>query len=423
VLGQDDLFTGWKVELASVLTDFKGGFSLRFALQHPEWVTIAAAHYKAELFVVPGGKYSLQLELKKGESFSFYDPQPLIIKVHNANDNGLSEAIASVNMLYNIFVVEHFNALYRKQQSRLIDSLRIAMEKLAPKAPNQFFNEYVFYKLASLEPVVRKLEPAQVYDKFFKSRPILLHQPEYVALLRETFKNYLLQSRLWTLQEYAEAFSKGWKAFELLLMRNDILAANKAFREIVALLHLAENYRHPLHQPNELKNLLNGLSASSKIPDHIRIANNIIRRASWLSTGTAAPVFSLRNESGNLLEVNEQSNAMLLIFVGPDCSYCDFELLQLREIHSRVGMWYTFVTISLPESYQHYRNIHWRNKLEWQVYSLGYNYQLLDALGVSVLPHFAIYMPKARVGMIPAPPTDQHLEAHLLRLAQQFAKP
>lgn len=423
VLVHDDLLSSWKVELASASSDFKGSFALHFSLKHPAWVTLAAAQYKTELFVVPGGKYSLKLELKKGENFSFYDPQPLTIKTISAEDNGLSEAVEAVNVVYNAFVVEHFNALYRMQQSKLIDTLRAVMDKLAPKFKSQFFADFVFYKVATLEPVVRNLVPTQVYERFFRGRPILTHQPEYVSLLRETFKNHLLNSRFWTQQEYLEAVTKGWNSFEALLMRDNIMAEDKAFREVVALLHFAANYNHPLHRQDALQGLLAGLAASTKIPEHKRIADNITRMAVWLLPGTSVPEFSLRDETGKVIAFDGQSRAMLLIFVGPECSYCDFELQQLREIHARIAHQFSFITVSLPESQQHYRNIHRRNKLDWPVYSLGHNYQLLDMLDVRVFPHLAVTLPGLRAGMIPAPPTDQRLEAHLTRIARQFEKP
>lgn len=423
VLVHDDLLSGRKVELATATSDFKGSFALRFSLMQPAWITLAAAQYKSELFVVPGGKYSLKLELKKAENISYYDPQPLTIKTLSASDNGLSEAVEAINVVYNAFVVEHFNALYRMQQSKLIDTLRAVMDKLAPKVKSQFFADFTFYKAATLEPVVRNLGPIQVYERFFKGRPILTHQPEYIALLRETFKDHLLNSRMWTQQEYAEAVSKGWKPFEALLMRDRIMAEDKAFREVVALLHFAVNYNHPLHRQGAVQGLLTGLAASTKIPEHARIADNINHMANWLLPGTTVPHFTLRDETGKAIAFDEQSRPMLLIFVGPECSYCEFELQQLREIHARSGHQFAFITVSLPESHQHYRNIHRRNKLDWPVYSLGHNYQLLEMLDVRVFPHLAITLPGLKVGMIPAPPTDQRLEAHLARIARQFEKP
>ena len=423
VLFQDDLISGRERQLASASSDFKGSFTLRFEMPYPGWISLGAAQYRTELFVVPGGKYSLQLEIKKGESTAFFDPQPLTVKTIKADDGNLSDAISSVNLLYNAFVMEHFNALYRMQQARLIDTLRSEIQKIVRNTGNQFLKDYTFYKVASLEPVVRQLRPAQVYDRFFRNRPVLANQPEYVSLLRETFKNYLIQSRIWTQQEYDEALTGGWKTFERLLLRDAILAENAGFRELVVLIHFAENFTNPLHRKGAPQRVLNELASATRNPDHARIARNIIIRAEWLMQGTNSPHFTFNDESGKPVKADENSTAMLLIIVGPDCRYCDFELQQLRDIHGRIGSQYLFVTISLPESYQYYRNLHRRNKLDWPVVSLGHNYPLLDALEAKVLPFLAIYLPGAKAGMIPAPPTDQHLEGHLQRLAKQFAKP
>ncbi len=422
VLEDDDLISGLEVQRASTATDFTGCFTLRFEKSYPGWITIAAAHYRTELFVVPGGKYTLQLELKKPENTSFFDPQPLNIKAIKADDGGISDAIASINLIYNAFVVEHFNAIYRLRQAGLIDTLSARFNKVLSKNNNRFLKDYAFYKVASLEPVVRQLRPAQVYDRFFRNRPVLPNQPEYISLMRETFKNYLLQSNAWTQQEYADAVSGGWKIFERLLMRDATLADNQGFRELLTLIHFAGNFNNPMHSREAVNRLLSQLELASRIPDHQRIARNIIIKAAWLTNGTDAPKFSLSDESGNLIKADESSPAMLLIFVGPDCRNCDNELQQLREIHGRIGNKYAFVTISLTESYKYYRNFHRRNKLDWPVVNLGYNYQLLDKLEAKVLPHMAVYLPGAKAGMIPAPTTDQHLEGHLQRLLKQFEK-
>lgn len=423
VIAYDDLISGWQTSLTATTADFKGSFSLRFNVPQPGWVIIAAAQYRTELFVAPGGSYTIQLEMKKNIGTAFYDPHPLTIKILDAHDNGLTEAISSVNVAFNAFLVENFNALYRLQQTRLLDSLKTMVRKNEPKISNHFFNEYTFYKLASIEPVVRKLGPNQVYDRFFRGRPVLYYQPEYVALLRETFKHHLLQSRLWSEKEYAEALSKGWKAFEKLLMRDAILAESRPFRELFVLMHLADNFHHPLHRQIDLERLLKGLSSTTQVPDYARIANNIIRKALWLQPGTKAPVFSLNNETGHMLTVDEHSPATLFVIVGPECSSCEYELLQLREIHGKMGGQYSFVTISMPESFHYYRNFHRRNKLDWPVYNLGHQYQLLDALDHRVMPHLVLYLPGAKVGMIPAPSSDQRLENHLQRLAKQLTKP
>ncbi|HMM10638.1 MAG TPA: hypothetical protein PKE03_00895 [Bacteroidales bacterium] len=420
VLVYDDLISGWQVELASTTSDFKGSFALRFSLRQPAWITLAVAQYRADLFAVPGGKYMVQTEMKRGESAAFYDPPPLSVKTLSAADGGLSDAIAMANVVYNAFVVEHFNALYRLQQTKLIDTLRQVLRRTIPDVDHQYFKDYVFYKVASLEPAVRKLSPSLVYERFFKNRPVLADQPEYVSLLRETFKNYLIQHKLWTQQEYAEALTKGWKAFDKLLQRDTMLAENRAFRELLVLIHFAEHFHHPLHRSADLSRLLSTIAATSPVPEHARIAANIIRKAERLLPGSYAPRLLLRDESGTTLEINESAPAMLLIFVGPDCRYCEYELLQLREIHGRMGRQFKFVTISLHESRQHYRSIHQRNKLDWPVFSLGSDYRLLDAYDAKVFPHYVILMPGAKIGMVPAPPTDQRLEQHLQRLARQL---
>ncbi|MBK9291236.1 MAG: redoxin domain-containing protein [Bacteroidetes bacterium] len=423
VLAPDDLISGRQKEIAASGSDFKGSFMLDFDLPAPGWVTIAAAHYKTEMFVSPGGKYRVQLELRKAEAASFYDPQPLSVKLLSADDGGLAEAIAAANVAYNAFVVEHFNALYRLQQGRLIDSLRTVMRRLSPKQANPFFDDYVFYKVASVEQVVRKIGPAQVYERYFAKKPVLSSQPEYVALLNETFKNHLIQNRLWSNQEYVEAAAKGWKAFDDLIRRDPLLAARTEFRELVVLVHFVNNFNNPLHTGRSAEKILSELASATSTPQHARIAKNIVFMAKWLATGTDAPQFRLQTEGGRELVADQGSPAMLLILVGPECKYCEFELQQLRELHQRLGNQYKFITISLPESFQHYRNFHRRNKLDWEVYNLGHNYSLLDALDVRVFPHLSVYLPGAKVGMIPAPTTDQRLEGHLQRLARQFVNP
>ena len=79
------------------------------------------------------------------------------------------------------------------------------------------------------------------------------------------------------------------------LLKNDQLLKNDTLRELVVLKSLYDIYFVPHYKKEKVKQMVDQLLASTTIPEHKTIAQDILRNITNMRVGQPAPIFSLPN--------------------------------------------------------------------------------------------------------------------------------
>lgn len=417
---QADMISGLDRIVGQSKTDFKGSFELRFELDDIQMVEIAIGLSRATFVAVPGAVYDIQFTMSKAIRLSYFDAQPLQMKVVKATDGGVHEQIERINIIYNAFVMEHFNALYRLGRVALLDSLNITLDKALTKAPHPFVQKYRDYKLASLAPLVRKLDLRRVYEINFKGKDILYLNPEYMSLFKEFFSAILVNNRTVSFDQFIRAVGEGYAATDQLLQKDPLLSENRQFRELGMLKLLRDHYFHPAFGPNTVNKLLKSIAATSPYSQHQQIAANIISKQDHLAFNSAAPAFELIDYEGKKWSQKTDRKGALIVFVREDCKVCDKELMEIRALHEKQKEFFQFITISTKEGFEYYRRFFATNRIDWPLLNLGEQLFLLEDYNIKVFPDYVLLLPDGRVAMAPAPSVDRNLEHHMNRLKRNF---
>lgn len=404
--------------VASSKSDFKGNFELEFETNEITFVKLAFGIYQQELLIKPGASYHIQLSLQSSEHRSFYDTSPLEIKILEAKDGGLSNTIELINLSYNTFVVEHFQSLHRLGRMAYLDTLQLIVQNQLTGNNDAYVKNFANYKMASLEPLVKKMTIRQVYERFFQDKPIQYNNPEYMALFENFFSSYFLESSVIGSVKLLEAIALGDQPLLELIAQDPLIGQHKVFGELVLLYHLQGLYFHPSLPPKAVENRLKFIALNSQIKLHQTIAQNIIIKRNHLAFGTEAPMIRLHDINGEIYSPNLEEKLIVLNFLKDYCPLCEHELIGLQNITGKYGEQIQIVSIATKESFQHYSKLFRSNRYQWKLLNLEQNYSLLDAYNIRIFPENIILLKKGKIGMAPAPIQEESLENHLRRLLE-----
>ncbi|MDP3444133.1 MAG: redoxin domain-containing protein, partial [Ignavibacteria bacterium] len=386
------------------------------------YVQIAIGLHRAEFLLKPGSTYVVELSVQHYEYTSYYDAEALEIKVLESTDGGLSIQANDVNFKYNAFVMKHFNDLYRFQRVALFDTLQNLVNASISNPADPYITSYAAYKLASLDAVLRKLTAQQMYDRYFKDKPALYSNPEYIGLLKETFEGYISDNKRFTFEGLVISMLDGKKSFDDYISVDPILQKDQRFRELLELFYFKNNYYNASIPSGLIIQMLQDFSKSANFAEHRTIAANILAKHQQLAYNTLAPQFNLADGQGKRYSLSDFNQLLLISFVRKDCKVCELRLLELKNIYELYKLDYQFVTIVDKEAFPYYQRLFRQNKIDWPLLNLGENIELLEAYQVKAFPELILLLPGGKIGMAPAPPVDQNLEYHMNRLRSQQKK-
>lgn len=423
VIVKSDLISNLERTIAQTTTDFKGSFTLSFPLQDITYAEIAVGLDRVEFLLQPGGKYTIELSIKKTDQQAYFDEQALNLKLIKAVDGGVSEQIENINFIYNTFIIKHFNDLYRLRRISFLDTLAQEMAKVVNNTADPFVKEYLHYKMASLDPVVRKMTLQQMYKRYFENKAIPYNNPEYMTLFRELFAGYLLDNRLLSLDGFVQATAEGLPQLLQFVEADSMLKSDSRFKELWILMQLNDLFYHPAFPVGSILKVLRSLNQQSHYNEHQMIASNIIEKKQHLAYGFPAPDFNLTNVQKQKVRLSDFKGFTLISFVNDNCIACEKEVRELKRLYEIYGKNFQFVTISTKEAFDSSVRFFNDNNIEWPLLDLGDDIFLLEAYNVKVFPELILLIPDARIGMAPAPPVDQNLEYHMNRIEKMKNSP
>ncbi len=414
----DDLISFHENTLAIAMTDNKGNFELAAANGTSRQLTLAMGLDRAQLFVKPGAEYHLHIpQQEQDPNQSFFEKESLHYEIIFSNDMGFSDGISEVNLVYNTFLLQYFNTVGRRFRTDLIDSLRMEIAGRTKHINDTFLNQYIDYKIATLEMASRSKSQASILTEYFTGKPVLYHNIEYMGLFADIFRHAFAGLRSVSLADQAAAFERGLLATDSLLSTDSRLASDIRLRELAMLLNLNELLSSRVFPGKTIENLLTAIADESRFEEHRKIAANILKQNLRLAFGTEAPVFRLNTSDGTIIDLRDFADKpILLSFVRNNCLVCENDLLDLQNIWALFQDRYHFLTIATAEAFDDMVLFFGDNGFTWPLVNLGQHILLLEAYNVRTFPEYIILLKNGRVGMAPAPGPERHLEHHLRRL-------
>ena len=419
-----DQFSHLKKTIAETTTDEDGNFSLSLDYPKTNYAFLSVELLEGEFYLVPNSGFTFNVFPDTAHKGSVYDQLPLQFDI-NADDGGLNDSLASFNVLYNNFVMNHFNDIYRSRDLSIINQLRKSVEDKFGGYNNSYFNTYVKYALAQLEWVSKKKSTKAIVAEYFARKPIFYNNIQYTDFFKEIFKEYFVSSF------YASDFDSlvnavyqgSFKRMDNILSRDTLLGADRELRELVLMQALSRFYHNPDFSDKGIIQILEQMKSSSKIPLHREIAGNFIAKLTHLERGTPAPDFNLPVSSGKSYSPNDFKGAVTIFdFMKSDCKVCLSHLDFLKDMASRMGNKIRIVILAYGDHPEKIAFLLKQRDLDWTVLYVGKRIDVLQAYGVKIFPTYIILNPDATIGLAPASMADENLENEVKRALNDAKK-
>lgn len=406
-----DLLTGTEKNLGKVKVDSNGRFMLATQLEKTVLAKISIDFHAAEFFIEPGKKYELSINPYKYDDVKelnpFINATSLQFKFNNMPASDINYVLAEFDGIYNAFLVENFNALYRDHNRTLLDTLRNRITQAIGSPSGEYEKIYMEYKLANVIQLTQAMNQAMIGHTYFTGRPVLSDHVEYMDFFNSYFTRYMTAtSRILKKNDYHALLSAGDPYVNLMkALSADSILKPERLRELVLMKGLMEMYPSSQADQKYIIGVLEQITKSSKEQENRLIAGNIIGSLTKLQPGSPAPTWVLRNRdnTANVRLDSLRGKVVVLNFFTTYCTGCCNEMDLLHAMSEKYKGKVVFISVS--SEYYWIRmlyHINLKKDWDWTFCHIGDQIDVLKDYDVRSLPLFVIIDRKGNIFRYPA---------------------
>lgn len=414
----DDMLTGEKTAVYETKSDKNGNFVIETEIDEIMPAQIAVGIEYVDIILKPSSEYEVEVTIpQQDENASYFERQPPMLKMINSTDDGLYLQYYKAESLIDNFVLEHFNQLYRRRQKSLLDSIDVVIKKELVTIKDDFVRDYVRYRKANIQMVVDGDDAKNVKNQYFNNQEILYLQPAYMNLFHEIFSDYLV-SWQFAPSDLQSAIRQGYDRFMTYVKSKDVfLSDNKELAELVVAWNLKRMFYELPDERKYILNCLNAVGQNTKVTENKEVVENIVKQIERLSFNTDAPQFSLKDADGNIVNLSDyKENMIVLQFVNRVSPMTDYQFQELNNISQYWPADIKIITIATDDSFDDFNKMIEEKSYKWDLLNLGDDILLLEKYQIKTFPDYIIIMPQNKIGMAPASTPDQYLDYHLKRI-------
>jgi thiol-disulfide isomerase/thioredoxin len=417
-----DYITGTEKNLGRVKVDTTGKFRIEVPVEKTSLIRISIDFHTAEFFSEPGKKYELIVEPYKYDDVKelnpFINSSSLQFRFANIPENDINYVLAEFDGIYNAFLIENFNALYRDHVRSLVDTLRNRVRAAVGEPKDEYIRNYMDYKMANVILLTQSLSQTQIGFRYFTTKPVLQGNVEYMDFFNTYFTKYMFAtSRILKKNDY-HALLSGSDPYSALMkaLGADTLLKPEALREMVLIKGLYEMYPNQPDDQPAIISVLRAIEKNSKDPENRIIARNAARSLTHLQTGTPAPswVFRNRDNTAYVRMDSLRGKVIVLNFFTTYCTGCCNEMDLLHDMSEKYKGRVVFVSVS--SEYYWIRmlyHINLKKNWDWTFCHIGDQIEMLREYDVRTLPLFVIIDRKGNIFRYPADYPSNGLEKQI----------
>lgn len=413
-----DLLTRLDSVLATDTVDKNGNFRLECNNDDITYAFIDVEFQRAEIYLEPGRELKLEINFDPEQRQSLYfDRQPLEYAVTDALPSDLNSSIMEINRVYNDFILEYFNKIYRSRKKQLIDTLRLKM-KNANGSATEYAANYINYKLASLEQAARIVSREALANKYLEGEELLYGNVEYMYFFEEFFDKYLLNSTGELNLSVILTMFAGNKSIEefIKVAGNDPFLSGRRTTEFFLLSNFKSLYGHPDIPRTQIISLVTELGSVTQYVEHQKIAKNLVEKFTRLSPGTQAPAFTLPAYGGQMVSLKDfRGKYLYLGFFLSENPTCILELDLLAKLIGGFVNNLEALMISADKKEEEAYRLAFEKDYPWMTLHYDDDISLLEEYDATTFPLFILISPEGEIVSYPAPRPSEDLETLILR--------
>lgn len=414
LLAYDEMLSCEQTKIAETYTDEDGRFCLEAEIKEITPAQIAINLERVDFILSPNGKYDVEIFIPEYQAdVSFFDREHPTLMINRADDDGLYSQYIDTEQLTSDFLYKNFNQIYRGRKLYLLDSLDNQIVTNVGEIKSDYVKNFIKYKKAA---VVMAVNNKKAVSEYFDNQEIMYLQPAYMDAFKELFDGFL-KTRDFNQQELQKEFNSGFAGLMSFLQKNDFLSRNQQLCELILMMELKRFYYENTFDKKIILNYYEKIKSTSKYLKNRDVAQNLIKKITALSYDSDAPVFSLKDKNGDMIQLSDyQDDMVLLQFVGHLSPAIEREFAILNEYHKEWKESVKILTITSSESFDDCLQLFDNQGYDWTVLDVGDNILLLEDYHVKIYPAYIILKKKGKIGMAPAPSPEQYLDFHINRI-------
>jgi len=421
-----DFLTNRELLLSGSTIDSSGNFILSAPMEHTNLVSLSIDFHNAGFFAEPGKTYEIAIQPYQYDEVKELNPfiqsQNLQVRFINLPPNDPNNILSEFDGIYNNFLVDNFNALYRDHRKDLLDTLRIHVKEKISAPADPYVRNYMEYKLANLVQLTAAMSQAQTGKTYFTSRPVLYENVEYMDFFSSYFSKYMtVTSRLLKKNDYHMLLAE--KDPYTVLMKalsQDTLLKPENLRELVLLKGLWEIFNSSKDDRDQVLSVLNEIEHKSSNPHNRLIAGNIIKTLTNLQPGYPAPGFRLRDVNRKRVVLDSLKGTIVVLnFWTTYCESCLADMDKISGISKKFSGKVRFISISTEYSFLNMSYfINQKKDWNWTFLHVGDQVDVLKAYDVRILPLYVVIDREGNIFRYNAEGPGQGLENIIEQLIQ-----
>lgn len=424
LLTYDDMLTYEQNLVSETKSDDKGDFFIETEISDVTMAQIAVNLERVDLLIKPDATYELEISIpEQKDDVSYFERENPSLKIININDDELYSQYHVSNMIIDDFIYNNFNQLYRNRRLSLLDTLDVALKRIIPEIKSDFVKDNIRYRKAAIQMVVNNDNGKKVVNQYFNKQEVLYSNPAYMSLFHELFANYL-SSGLFNASEMRRMLYEDYGVFMTYLKGKDVfLAENQNLAELIVAYNLKRMFYEFQDDRIVILEKLKSIAQNTKNQKNKNVVNDILKQIDRLSFNSAAPDFSLEDVNGNIVNLTDYKDNMLLVqFVNKVSSMTDYQFELLKDFSNQWQDTIQVVTIATKESFNDFEKMFEEKNYKWKLLNLENEILLLEKYHVRTFPDYVIIGTNGKIGMSPAPSPEQYLDFHVRRLYKYYKK-
>lgn len=418
----NDMLTLEQTTIFEAKADSEGNFTIEANIDEITLAQIAVDLERADILLKPNSTYEVEINIPEQDAnSSYFERQSPTIKIIKAEDDNLYYQYHMSEMIIDDFLLNNFNQLYRGRNISLLENIDIEIANNLGEIKSDFVKDNIRYRKAAMQMIANNDNGKKVISQYFNKNDILYSHPAYMNLFQEAFANYLSSNQFPPSELRYKLYSDTDTFLKFIKVNDAFLAENHDLAEIIIACDLKRLYYEMPDDKVQIIKHINNIAQNSKNKKNKAIINDIIKQINRLSFNTDAPIFSLKDKDGRIVNSSDfKDNLVLLQFVNQVSAMTDHQFNTLKELSQQWNDTIQIVTIATKESFDDFKQTFENKEYNWDLLNLGDDILLLEKYQIKTFPDYIILGKNNKIGMAPAPSPERYLDFHVRRLHNYY---
>lgn len=419
-----DLITMSEEEMGRCKVDDKGNFSCQFKINETTFLFSHLGIYRVYLFVEPGKTYNLALPEKEDKTEAqrlnpYFRETDLFVGITNIAKNDINFLINSFDLSFNEKFDVIINDSYKGKSNINIDSMINTIESRYADQKQPYFDTYRYYRYGLLKQITYIQKAKSTSEHYFLNKPVQYNNTAFMELFNLVYDKYFIFfSRTETGNAVFKNITQEKSLYNLKkTLATDNVLANDTLKELVILKGLHDGFFDDKFSRSALLTILDSLYFTSKIPEHLVIAQNIRTKVTHLLAGFVPAPFELYDSKGNLIKLDDFKGKYIYLNFCTSTSYtCLQEFTLLQKLYEKHKQMLEIVTICVDKDKQDMSNLLKNAGYDWTFLHYGNKPEIVKDFDIRAYPTYFLIAPDRKLLLSPAPSPRENFEIQFFKI-------